>query len=370
MRKRILAIIGTRPEVIKMAPVIKRLREEDWAEVSIVATEQHKELLHQMLDVFGLKPDVNLSLMRENQTLSELTSKAVTELDRVILTHKPQLVIAQGDTTTAMCASLVSFYNRVPFAHVEAGLRSGDLTNPFPEELNRIIADRVASFNFAPTERAKNNLLKEGVPEETIFVTGNTVIDALLFTVKRVKDLNLPRVEELVKKGKKLILVTLHRRESFGKPLENICKALKRIAEERKDVLIVYPVHPNPNVRKVAFGVLSGLENVKLIEPLDYEEFVALLDRSYLVITDSGGIQEEAPALGKPVLVVRDTTERPEAVESGVAKLVGRQEEKIIEEVYRLLDDERVYRSMAKGVSPFGDGKASERIVRILKERL
>jgi len=338
--------------------------------VKVIATEQHKHLLHQMLKVFELKPDVTLSLMKENQNLSELTSTAIIALNKVLAKETPDLVIAQGDTTTAMVTALVSFYNKIPFAHIEAGLRSGDLHNPFPEELNRIIADRVASFNFAPTERARENLIKEGIPSNTIYVTGNTVIDALLWVVNKIRKVETLKVKKFINSKRKLILVTLHRRESFGKPLINICKAIKTIALERKDVQIIYPVHPNPNVRNIVRNLLEGIKNIYLIDPLDYVDFVALLDKAYIVLTDSGGIQEEAPALGKPVLVVRDKTERLEALEKGVAKLVGRQEETIVEEVIKLLDNIEAYKALAKGISPYGDGKAAERIVRILKENL
>ena len=365
-KKKILAIIGTRPEVIKMAPVIYELQKRPWTDIKIVATEQHKDLLYQMMEVFKLDPDIKLSLMKENQNLSELTSSAITKLSEVLTNEKPDLVLAQGDTTTVMAAAMVSFYKKIPFGHIEAGLRSGDLHNPFPEEFNRIVADRIATFNFAPTEKAKQNLLKEGVNPRTIFVTGNTVIDALFYILKT-QNLNLPEFLQGIN-GRKLVLVTLHRRESFGKPLRQICEALKEIALTRKDITIVYPVHPNPNVRQVVFEVLSDIPNILLVEPLDYLKFITLLKESYLVITDSGGIQEEAPALGKPVLVVRERTERVEAEEHGVVKVIGREKQRIISETITLLDSEQEYKKIAKGYSPYGDGKAAERIVNIIEE--
>lgn len=366
-KKKILIVIGTRPEVIKMAPVIYELNRRPWADVKVVATEQHKDLLYQMLNIFKIKPSIKLSLMKENQDLSELTSLAIEKLNRILKQEKPDIVLAQGDTTTVMATAIVSFYNKVPFGHIEAGLRSGDLHNPFPEEFNRIVADRVATFNFAPTERAKENLIKEGVNPETIYVTGNTVIDALFYILKKnpfdYKD-NLVNIVN----GKKIILVTLHRRESFGKPLREICEALKNVAYTRKDITIIYPVHPNPNVRKTVFEVLSNIPNIYLVEPLDYLKFVNLLKHAYIVITDSGGIQEEAPALGKPVLVVRDRTERIEAVEHGVVKVIGRKKEKIVKEIIDLLDDLKKYKKIAKGYSPYGDGKAAQRIVNIIEK--
>jgi len=367
-RKKILVIIGTRPEVIKTAPVIYELQNKPWAEVKIVATEQHKELLEQMLNVFCLNPQIKLSLMKENQSLSELTSSAINKLNEIFQKEKPDLVLAQGDTTTVMATAVVSFYQKIPFGHIEAGLRSGDLFNPFPEEFNRIVADRVATFNFAPTDKAKLNLIREGVDPKTIYVTGNTVIDALFYTLENlIKEKSYRNNIGMNLDNQKLILITLHRRESFGEPLKEICEALKEVALMRKDIKIVYPVHPNPNVRKTVFDSLSNIQNILLLEPLDYVNFVGLLRESYFIITDSGGIQEEAPALGKPVLVVRDKTERIEAVEHGVVKVIGRKKETIVKEVLTLLNDEAEYKKIAKGFSPYGDGKASKRIVKIIE---
>ncbi len=365
--KKILVVIGTRPEVIKMAPVIYELKKRKWAEIKVVATEQHKDLLHQMLNVFKIEPDIKLSLMRENQDLSELTSSAINKLSKIIKQEKPHIVLAQGDTTTVMATAVVCFYNKVPFGHIEAGLRSGDLYNPFPEEFNRIVADRVATFNFAPTERAKENLIREGVNPQTIFVTGNTVIDALFYILEKTNS-SLSEDIQGIHNNRKIILVTLHRRESFGKPLREICEALKDIAYMRKDISIVYPVHPNPNVRKTVFKLLYNVPNIHLIEPLDYINFIHLLKQAYVVITDSGGIQEEAPALGKPVLVVREKTERKEAEEEGVVKVIGRQKNKIINEVLKLLTSQKAYKKIAKGYSPYGDGKAAKRIVDIIEK--
>lgn len=360
----ILCTIGTRPEVIKMAPVILKLREQSWAQVTVLATAQHRELLDQMLEVFGIVPDIDLNIMKNNQNLAELTSSLIERVSDLLRNFKPDLVLAQGDTTTVMATALCCFYEKIPFGHIEAGLRSRDLYNPYPEELNRIIADRVATFNFAPTELAKDNLLKEGVSEETIFVTGNTVIDALMMISK--KDITLPdRLESLLGE-KKLILITLHRRESFGEPLKEICSAINELAKIRKDVVFCYPVHPNPNVRDTVFSILKNMENVVLSEPVDYMRFVKLMQKSYLILTDSGGVQEEAPALGKPVIVLRDKTERPEVIQQGLAKLVGRDRKKIVEEVLKLLDDKKEYLTMAKGYSPYGDGRASDRIVGII----
>jgi len=364
---KLFIFIGTRPEVIKMAPVIEEFKKEPWVDLKVVLTSQHRELLDQMLSVFDLEIYEDFNLMKENQSLPELTSNLIQKISEFLSREKPELVLAQGDTTTVMATALSCYYLKIPFGHVEAGLRSNDLYNPFPEEFNRIVADRLAELNFAPTELAKKNLLKEGIPESKIFVTGNTVIDALLKVAE--KDFPLPeKAEELLKKGLKLILVTFHRRESFGEPIRKVLFAVKELSERRKDIFFLYPVHPNPNVRKVAFEILGGVERVILTEPLDYFTFVSVMKRSYFILTDSGGVQEEAPALGKPVLVARDTTERPEVILHGLGRLVGRNKEKIIREAERLLEDEEAYRAMAKGYSPYGDGKAGKRIVEIVKK--
>lgn len=361
--KKILCVVGTRPEAIKMAPVILALQKEPWANVRVLATAQHRHMLDQVNEFFGIDPDIDLNIMRPNQALATLTARLLLELDDVLLSEKPDAVLVQGDTTTVMTVALACFYHRIPIGHVEAGLRTWDMQNPFPEEANRVIAGKLAKWHFAPTEGSKKNLLKEGVPESEIIVTGNTVIDALLMTAA--KELELP---VKLDPGKRLVMVTSHRRENFGEPFRNICRALKTLAQKNPDVQFLYPVHPNPNVKDVAYEYLAELPNFTLCEPLDYAPFIAAMKRSYMILTDSGGVQEEAPALGKPVLVFRDETERPEAVDQGVVKLVGPNYEKIVNEAQRLLDDQTSYQAMARGVSPYGDGKASQRIVDALRK--
>ena len=363
MSNRILCLVGTRPEAIKMAPVIQLLKSEYWAEVRVLATAQHRRLLDEALSYFSIEPDLDLDVMRPNQSLASLTSRLILGLDDVLRSEKPEVVLLQGDTTTVMSASLACFYQRIPFGHVEAGLRTWDVHSPFPEEANRMIAGRLARWHFAPTIGSRDNLLSEGIRDEEIFVTGNTIIDALFLAVARDCKLDIG-----LDPAKRLILVTCHRRESFGKPFHDICRALVSIATNNSDVEILYPVHPNPNVRDHAYEMLGSVPNVILCRPLDYQDFVSAMNASYIVITDSGGVQEEAPALGKPVLVLREKTERPEAVQENVVKLVGSSYETIVSETQRLLDDKGVYYGMARGVSPYGDGHASERIVRVLRE--
>jgi UDP-N-acetylglucosamine 2-epimerase (non-hydrolysing) len=365
MRKKILCVIGTRPEAIKMAPVILALQKEEWADVRVLATAQHRGLLDQVLSLFSIKPDVDLNIMQPNQTLSELTARLLQRLDEVLTREAPDAVIAQGDTTTVMTVALACFYQHIPFGHVEAGLRTGDLNNPFPEEMNRIVAGRLSRWHFAPTQLAQQNLLDEAIDPNTIHMTGNTVIDALLDVADRC-DEHQPEVSS----DKRLLLVTAHRRENFGQPFEHICQALKTLADTREDVELLYPVHPNPNVLEVAHRVLGEHPRIRLVSPLDYLPFVAAMRRAYLILSDSGGVQEEAPALGKPVLVLRNETERPEAVAEGVVKLVGPNEQAIVDQVNHLLDDQKAYKAMARGVSPYGDGHAAERIVSILHNDL
>lgn len=348
-----------------MAPVILALKKEPWVEVRVLATAQHRHMLDQILSFFDIKPDIDLDIMRPNQTLTGLTARLMLELDDVLRTEKPDFVLAQGDTTTVMTVALASFYHRIPFGHVEAGLRTWDIQNPFPEEANRVIAGRLARWHFAPTESSRQNLLKEGINGADIIVTGNTVIDALLITAS--KDLKLDIDLDATQK---LVLVTAHRRENFGEPFRNICRALKYLAEKNSDIQILYPVHPNPNVKDVAYEMLGDQSNIILCEPLDYAPFIAAMKRAYLIISDSGGVQEEAPALGKPVLVLREETERPEAVAMGLVKLVGTSYQRIVEEAQILLEDESVYGAMARGISPYGDGKGAIRIVQTLKEAL
>jgi UDP-N-acetylglucosamine 2-epimerase (non-hydrolysing) len=363
--KTVLCVVGTRPEAIKMAPVILKLGESKDFHVRILATAQHRDMLDQVLGFFAISPDLDLDIMRPNQTLTALTARLLVDLERVLFAEQPDVVLAQGDTTTVLSVALACFYLRVPFAHVEAGLRTWDLNNPFPEEANRVIAGKLARWHFAPTEGAKQNLLKDGVAEADIFVTGNTVIDALLMTAAKDLEIGIP-----LDASKRLILVTAHRRENFGTPFISVCSALRKLAISNPEVDFLYPVHPNPNVQRVVYETLNGLPNFHLCEPLDYAPFVAAMKRSYLIMSDSGGVQEEAPALGKPVLVFRDETERPEAVHEGVVRLVGSDFDRIVSETQTLLDDAGAYAEMARGVSPYGDGKAAERIVSILEKEL
>ncbi|MFK0682904.1 UDP-N-acetylglucosamine 2-epimerase (non-hydrolyzing) [Ochrobactrum sp. BD67] len=361
--KKILCVVGTRPEAIKMAPVILGLRKEKWVDVRVLATAQHRQMLDQVMSFFGIAPDIDLNIMRPNQALTTLTARLLLELDNVLLTEKPDVVLVQGDTTTVMAVAMACFYHRIPIGHVEAGLRTWDIQNPFPEEANRVIAGKLATWHFAPTEGSRQNLLKDGVADESIVVTGNTVIDALFMTAERDLSIGVP-----LDHSKRMVLVTSHRRENFGEPFRNICRALRKLAEDNPDVQFLYPVHPNPNVKDVAHEFLSPLKNFILCDPLDYAPFVAAMKEAYLIITDSGGVQEEAPALGKPVVVLRDETERPEAVMDGVVKLVGPNYDRIVQEVQLLLDDDKAYADMARGVSPYGDGKATDRIVDILRK--
>ncbi len=365
---KVMTVIGTRPEAIKMAPVIKSLMNYSEEVKSVVCvTAQHREMLDQVLKIFGIVPDYDLNLMKPNQSLSLLTANLLTALDEVITFEKPDWVLVQGDTTTAMVASLVAYYHRIKLGHVEAGLRTNDKFQPFPEEINRRIADILADAYFAPTQNSRMNLLKEGIRSESIVVTGNTVIDALMMISRRVAGRPLDSRISTSIKNKLLILVTVHRRESFGEPLENICKALARIAlSYQEKIQIVYPVHLNPNVRKTVYETLSGIPNISLIEPVNYEELVGLMSSSYLILTDSGGIQEEAPSLHKPVLVLREMTERPEAIEAGAAKLIGTDADRIYSETMRLIEEPKSYHRMASAINPYGDGQASQRIVQFL----
>jgi UDP-N-acetylglucosamine 2-epimerase (non-hydrolysing) len=366
MKKKILCVVGTRPEAIKMAPLILALRQSQWATVRVLATAQHRQMLDQVLDVFGILPDVDLDIMRPNQTLPELTARLLGQLDGVLEDERPDAMLVQGDTTTVMTAALAAFYRRIPVGHVEAGLRTGDMQNPFPEEMNRVIAGHLSRWHFAPTRRSRENLLREGIDPDAVHVTGNTVIDALMDVVGR-SDLPLPAG---VGEDERLVLVTAHRRENFGAPFAEVCRAIREVADRHPDVRILYPVHPNPNVAEVARATLGDHPRITLCSPLDYLPFVGAMKRACLVLTDSGGVQEEAPALGKPVLVMRRETERPEAVDEGVVKLVGPDFDAIVGEVGRLLADATAYAAMAKGASPYGDGQAAARIVAILERDL
>jgi UDP-N-acetylglucosamine 2-epimerase (non-hydrolysing) len=355
--KRILVAVGTRPEAVKLAPVVHALRAAPWAETRVLATAQHRQMLDQIHAFFGITPDRDLDLMRPDQTLADLTARMIAAMDPVLAAEKPDLVLAQGDTTTVMVTALCCFYRRVPFGHVEAGLRTGDVNNPFPEEMNRVLVGRMAALHFAPTEGSRQNLLREGIGGDHVLATGNTVIDALLWAAQRVDAATFAPPA-----GKKLVLVTAHRRENFGEPFANVCAALRQLAD-RADVQMLYPVHPNPNVRDVAMRVLGGHPAIRLVDPLDYPAMVAAMRACTLILTDSGGVQEEAPSLGKPVLVLRTTTERPEGVSAGAAKLVGTDRARIVAEASALLDDPRAYAAMASVQNPYGDGRASQRIV-------
>lgn len=355
----VMVILGTRPEVIKLAPVIRELKATGRVETTVCVTGQHRQMLHQMLGSFGVEPDLDLDVMTEEQTLVDLSTALPSGLDRILAGDRPQLVLVQGDTTTALFAALVAFYHRIPVGHVEAGLRTPDRYYPFPEEMNRRLISRLADLHFAPTERARENLQREGIAPETIVVSGNTVIDSLLEITKRDVPLDL----DLCSEESRLVVVTAHRRENIGEPLREICLAVREIAERHGDIEVIFPVHPNPPVRKTVRSELDGIERIHLTDPFDYPEFVTLLSRAYLILTDSGGIQEEAPSLGTPVLVLRDESERPEAVEAGTARIVGASRKAIVDAVERLLADRSAYDRMARVAHLFGDGKAAERIV-------
>jgi UDP-N-acetylglucosamine 2-epimerase (non-hydrolysing) len=380
MSLRVLSIFGTRPEAVKMAPVVKELKRTPGIESLVCVTAQHRNMLDQVLKLFGIVPDVDLDLMQADQSLAELSYGIFHDLDPVLLNLKPDWVLIQGDTTTVAITSLLAYYHRILIGHIEAGLRTHDKWQPFPEEINRRVAGVVADLHFAPTKKARENLLHEGIPDSAIKVTGNPVIDALQVVAKQAEPaevskilarLGIPlKIVSLTRsqtaengKGKRLLLVTAHRRESFGRPLENICFALKELAG-RGDVEIVYPVHLNPNVQETVKRVLENVEHVTLLPPLDYSPMVHLLKHAALVLTDSGGLQEEAPAFGIPVLVLRQVTERPEGLEAGVLKLVGTNRNSIVQSANQLLDDATAYAKMAKATNPFGDGKAAGRIVK------
>ncbi len=361
---RIMTVFGTRPEAIKMAPVIKELQNRPAeVEVIVAVTAQHREMLDQVLDLFEIRPDFDLNIMQANQTLHDITSRVLLGLRDVIEESRPDLLLVHGDTTTTFAASLAGYYAQVPVGHVEAGLRTHNKFSPFPEEMNRKLTGAIADLHFAPTETSRRNLLAEGAAAENIFVTGNTVIDALFLTVKENYEFVEPALKTLDFAGSKVILVTTHRRENLGGPMRNIYLALKQVVEEYPDAQVVFPMHKNPQVREVVNRVLGGLDRVHLIEPLDYEPFVNLMARSYLILTDSGGVQEEAPSLGKPVLVLRDTTERPEAVEAGTVQLLGTEREAVYAATANLLRNRLDYTKMANAVNPYGDGLASRRSV-------
>ena len=357
---KVMSIFGTRPEAIKMAPLVKELERRKEIESIVCVTAQHRQMLDQVLETFDIKPDYDLNIMKQGQSLSEITSRALTGLESVIKDVKPDIVLVHGDTTTTFAGALAAFYNQVAIGHVEAGLRTYDKYSPFPEEMNRQMVDCMTDLYFAPTIVSKENLLKEDIKEEKIFVTGNTVIDAMTTTVKN--DYTHPELE-WIKQNEKMILLTAHRRENLGEPMRHIFRAIRRIVDEFNDVKVIYPIHLNPLVRNVANEVFAGCDKVKLIEPLEVFDFHNFQNKSYIILTDSGGIQEEAPSLGKPVLVLRDTTERPEGISAGTLKLVGTDEETIYTETKKLLTDKDEYERMSHASNPYGDGHASERIV-------
>ncbi|MCC7117127.1 MAG: UDP-N-acetylglucosamine 2-epimerase (non-hydrolyzing) [Anaerolineales bacterium] len=362
---KILSVFGTRPEAVKMAPIVQLLANTAGVEARVCVTAQHRQMLDQVLHLFEIKPDYDLDLMRENQALAQLSAAIFTELDPVLEHFQPDWVLAQGDTTTVAIAALLTYFRRIRFGHVEAGLRTHDKWQPFPEEINRRVAGVTADLHFAPTEWAKNNLLREGIDEKLIHVTGNTVIDALQFVRQRPEPQAITDLLAESLKGKKLLLVTAHRRENFGAGLENIYQALLELAKE-PGLQIIYPVHLNPNVQEPAQRLLAGVQNITLLPPLDYLPLVHLMKRAHIILTDSGGIQEEAPAFGIPTLVLRDVTERPEGVAAGTLKLVGANVSRIVTETKRLLNDSNAYSKMAKAANPYGDGHAAEKIVAAL----
>jgi UDP-N-acetylglucosamine 2-epimerase (non-hydrolysing) len=379
MSIKVLTVFGTRPEAIKMAPVVLGLQKAEGIESIVCVTAQHRQMLDQVLNLFEIRPDYDLDLMAPNQDLFDITAKVLLGLRDVLRQAKPDIVLVHGDTTTCFAAGLAAFYEHIKLGHVEAGLRTGNLKAPFPEEANRTLVGRLADFHFAPTQSSKNNLLAENVPEASIVVTGNTVIDALLIVRDKVnlnpehtwqEKFGAPLYQKISDQTRKLILITGHRRENFGQGFIDLCNAIKELAETHPDWDLIYPVHLNPNVQKPVYEILNNLSNVYLIEPLDYEPFVWIMDQSDLILTDSGGIQEEGPSLGKPVLVMRDVTERPEAVDAGTVMLVGTNKEKIVTGVESVLLDSAVYLKMSKAHNPYGDGAAVEKIVATLLKNL
>ncbi|ECD5720856.1 UDP-N-acetylglucosamine 2-epimerase (non-hydrolyzing) [Salmonella enterica subsp. enterica serovar Senftenberg] len=369
---KVLTVFGTRPEAIKMAPLVHALEKDPHFEAKVCVTAQHREMLDQVLTLFSIVPDYDLNIMQPGQGLTEITCRILEGLKPILADFKPDVVLVHGDTTTTIATSLAAFYQRIPVGHVEAGLRTGDLYSPWPEEANRTLTGHLAMYHFAPTENSRQNLLRENIPDERIFVTGNTVIDALIWVRDRVLTSDTLQAElaeqyPFLNANKKMILVTGHRRESFGQGFEHICQALAEIAAANQNVQIVYPVHLNPNVSEPVNRILGHVENVVLIEPKDYLPFVWLMNHAWLILTDSGGIQEEAPSLGKPVLVMRETTERPEAITAGTVRLIGTDSRRIVAEVMRLLHDENEYQTMSRAHNPYGDGQSCARILQALK---
>ena len=370
MKLKLMTVFGTRPEAIKMCPLVLEMgKYPDYIEPIVAVTAQHREMLDQVLELFNIKPDYDLNIMASGQTLYDITTRALTGLKEVIEEAKPDMVLVHGDTTTTFAGALAAFYAQVPVGHVEAGLRTGNKYSPYPEEMNRKLTGSIADMHFAPTSTSKANLLKENVNPETILVTGNTVIDALQTTVNADYEFADAEFNKIFARGNRLILMTTHRRENLGEPMRNVYKALRKVFETHADVEAVFPVHKNRKVREIVQEELGGLDRVHLIEPMDYEPFANLMGKVDIVLTDSGGIQEEAPALGKPVLVLRDTTERPEAVDAGTVKLIGTAYEDVLRETNLLLDDSAHYKKMAEAANPYGDGKACERIIRAILQK-
>ncbi len=367
---KVMTIFGTRPEAIKMAPLVKELeKHSDKIESVVCVTAQHRQMLDQVLEIFDIKPDYDLNIMKERQTLMSITTTGLEGLDRVMKESKPDIVLVHGDTTTSFIGGLAAFYNQIAVGHVEAGLRTYDKYSPYPEEINRQLTGVIADMHFSPTEKNKNNLLKENVSEKDIYITGNTVIDALKTTVRADYEFKDKTLKGMSWDSKKVIVMTAHRRENLGEPLKNICRAVKRVVDKFEDVEVVYPVHLNPAVREVAFEILGNHDRIKLIDPVNADELHNAISRGYMVMTDSGGLQEEAPSLGKPVLVLRNETERPEAVEAGTVKIAGVDEEVIFDMACELIENPDAYNKMAKAVNPYGDGKASERIVKAIIDK-
>lgn len=364
---KVMTVFGTRPEAIKMAPVVLELKKHpDQIQTVVAVTAQHRQMLDQVLDLFQIRPDYDLDIMSQGQTLYDITTRSLQGLKSVMEVEKPDLVLVHGDTTTTFAGALAAYYQQIPVGHVEAGLRTGNIYSPFPEEMNRKLTGAIAAIHFSPTATARANLLREGISKDAIFVTGNTVIDALMTTVDEGYDFEDKELQTVDFRHHRIILLTTHRRENLGEPMRHIYKALRQIIEEIPDTEIVFPVHRNPLVRKVVEEELSGVDRIHLIEPMEYEPFANLMHHSCLVLTDSGGIQEEAPSLGKPVLVLRDTTERPEAVEAGTVRLIGTDKDRVYEETKRLLTDKDAYDAMSNAVNPYGDGQASRRIVQAI----
>ena len=369
---KVIVVFGTRPEAIKLAPIIKEFeRHPDEIQLKVCVTAQHRQMLDSVLKIFDVKPDYDLNIMRDKQTLFDITNNVLTKIKEIYFKEQPDIVFVQGDTTTTFASALAAYYLQIKVAHIEAGLRTYNKYAPFPEEINRRMVSAIADLHFAPTEQSKLNLLKENVNEKDIFVTGNTVIDALFMILEKTKGkhISIEGIESSELENKRIILVTGHRRESFGEGFENICNALKELAESFDDIIIVYPVHLNPNVSGPVNRILGNVRNVKLIEPIGYQSFVYLMEKAYIIITDSGGIQEEAPSLSKPVLVMREITERPEAVKAGTVKVVGTQKESIVNSTRQLLLDANEYRKMSSTKNPYGDGKSAQRTYEILIER-